>query len=107
ESYRRLREDLPTPPATGAFAAEPKKVKAWVAALPRANAQATEQALTQALEQLLAQRLEGGQRAAALEELRPAVVDSIALLEGQYANNPLPLPTDKAQAAVAAERFHL
>ena len=43
ESYRRLREDIPVPSGTGPFNADAKKVKAWVAALPRANAQATEQ----------------------------------------------------------------
>src|SRR5690606_33713116 len=107
ESYRRLREDLPAPAVGGTFAADPKKVKAWVAALPRANAQAAEQELQKALERLLAQRLEGGQRLAALEELRAAVLESIGLLEAQYATNPLPLPADKARAAGAAEQFHL
>lgn len=107
ESYRRLREDLPTPATGGTFAAEPKKVKAWVAALPRANTQATELALGQALEQLLAQRLDGGQRLAALEELRAAVLESVGLLENQFGGSPLPLPPDKARAADTAERFHL
>ncbi len=107
ESYRRLREDIPVPSGTVPFNADAKKVKAWVAALPRANAQATEQELAKALEALLAQRLDSGQRLAALEELRGAALETIALLEGQYAANPLPLPPDKARAAAAAETFHL
>jgi hypothetical protein len=107
ESYRRLREDLPVPAVAGAFSADARKVKAWIAALPRANAHAAEQELMRALELLLAQKLEGGTRLAALEELRAAVLESIGLLEGQFAGNPLPLPPDKARAASAAEHFHL
>lgn len=107
ESYRRLREDLPAPAAAGGFAADVKKVRAWISALPRANAQATEAELTRALQAFLAQKLEGGQRLAALEEMRPIVLEAVALLEGQYQNNPLPLPPDKARAAITAEIFHL
>ena len=107
ESYRRLREDLPTPSGAGGFAADVRKVKAWIAALPRANAQATEVELTRALEALLAQRLEGTQRLAALEEMRPVVQEAATLLERQYHANPLPLPPDKARAATTAEHFHL
>jgi hypothetical protein len=106
--YRRLAEDLPKPAAGGPlFAADPRKVKAWVAALPRANAQATEQELVRALGSLLGQKLDGGQRLGALEELRAAVSESVRLLESQFATNPLPLPPDKARAAATAESFHV
>lgn len=108
ESYRRLCQDLP--PAEGGaprFAADPKKVKAWVAALPRANPQAVEQEIWRALPGLLSQRLEGGQRFAALEELRPATVEAIGLLERGFTGSPLPLPPDKARAAAMAGEFHL
>ncbi len=108
DSYKRLGEDLPKPAGGAtAFAPEPRKVKAWVAALPRANALATELELTRALESLLAQKLDGAQRLGALEELRAAVIESISLLESQFATNPLPLPPDKARAASVAEGFHL
>ena len=108
DSYRRLCDDLPRGSgAPGNFAAEPRKVKAWVAALPRANAQATEQELARALDGLLAQRLDGSQRLGALEELRAAVLEAVALLERQFSANPLPLPPDKARAAAVAETFHL
>ncbi len=108
DSYRRLCDDLPRGSgAPGNFAAEPRKVKAWVAALPRANAQATEQELARALDGLLAQRLDGSQRLGALEELRAAVLEAVALLERQFGANPLPLPPDKARAAAVAETFHL
>jgi hypothetical protein len=108
DSYQRLCADLPTRQGgAAAFAAEPRKVKAWVAALPRANAQATEQELVRALESLLVQKLAGAQRLGALEELRAAVIESVNLLERQFSTNPLPLPPEKARAAALAERFHL
>jgi hypothetical protein len=107
ESYRRLREDLPVPSAAGGFVADIRKVKAWIAALPRANAAATEAELTRALQALLAQKLDSGQRLAALEEMRPVVLEAATLLERQYHANPLPLPPDKARAAITAELFHL
>lgn len=107
ESFRRLGQDLPVPATAARFAADAKKVKAWVAALPRANPQAAEQELAKALDGLAAQRLEGVTRFAALEELRPAVLESVALLERQFAGQALPLPADKARAARVAEGFHL
>ena len=107
ESYRRLCQDLP-PPVGGAvrFPAEPKKVKAWVAGLPRANPQAAEQEIARALEGLAGQRLEGGQRFAALEELRGTALEAIVLLEDGFSGSSLPLPPDKARAAAAAGKFH-
>lgn len=108
DSYRRLCQDLP--PATGGaapFPADPKKVKAWVAALPRANPQAAEQEISRALAGLLGQKLEGGQRLAALEELRDATLEAITLLERQFSGSPLPLPPDKARAATVAETLHM
>ncbi|GAB2657333.1 hypothetical protein [Arenimonas aestuarii] len=108
ESYRRLCQDLP-PPVGGAvrFPADPKKVKAWVAGLPRANPQAAEQEIARALEGLAGQRLDGGQRFAALEELRPTALEAIVLLESGFSSSSLPLPPDKARAAASAGKFHL
>jgi hypothetical protein len=107
DSYKRLGEDLPDRvDGDGVFVAEARKVKAWVAALPRANAQATGQSLSRALESLVSQRLSGTQRLGALEEMRSAVIESINLLERQFSANPLPLPPDKARAAAGAESFH-
>ncbi|PZO07311.1 MAG: hypothetical protein DCF27_11415 [Lysobacteraceae bacterium] len=107
DSYARLGEDLPDRvDGDGVFVADARKVKAWVAALPRANAQATEQSLTRALESLVSQKLSGTQRLGALEEMRAAVIESVNLLEGQFSANPLPLPPDKARAAAVAESFH-
>lgn len=109
EAYRRLREGMPEPGmnATGRFHADPKKVKAWVAALPRANAMATQQELDTALASLSSQRLEGSLRMSVMDELRGVVLESIALLEQQFAGSSLPLPPVKAQQAQHAEMFHL
>jgi cyclic-di-GMP-binding protein len=109
DAYRRLREGMPEPGmnTTGRFHADPKKVKAWVAALPRANAMATQQELDTALDSLSSQRLVGGQRLLVMDELRGVVVESIALLEQQFAGSSLPLPPAKAQQAHHAEMFHL
>jgi hypothetical protein len=111
DAYRLLREDNAEPKAaesqSGRFHTDPKKVKAWIAALPRANAQATQKELELALENLNGQKLEGVQRLALLEEMRSAVMESIGLLQQQYAGSALPLPAVKSQAAHRAEGFHV
>lgn len=108
-AYRLLREDLPDfqESVQGQFQTDPKKIRAWIEALPRANAAATQKQLRQALESIAAQKLSGGIRLAALEELRAAVMEQCRLLEGSYATSPLPLPQTLAQSANAAEVFHL
>ncbi len=109
EAYRRLREGMPElgMNTTGRFHADPKKVKVWVAALPRANAMATQQELDTALASLSSQRLEGTLRMSVMDELRAVVLESIALLEQQFSGSSLPLPPAKAQQAQHAEMFHL
>ncbi|HEX5754932.1 MAG TPA: hypothetical protein VFY12_01090 [Arenimonas sp.] len=107
--YRLLREDLPDFQASGQglFETEPKKIRAWIESLPRANAAAAQQQLRQALESIAAQKLSGGSRLAALEELRAAVLEQCRLLENSYSTSPLPLPAEQARAASSAEIFHL
>lgn len=108
-SCRLLREELPqfTRSGMGDFHADPRKVKTWVELLPRANAAGTQKQLRQALESLLMQKLPSGQRLAALEEMRPAVLEQCRLLEDSYASSPLPLLPELARAAEMAESFHL
>jgi hypothetical protein len=111
DAYRLLCQDDAAPRAaesqSGRFQTDPRKVKAWVAALPRANAQATQSELGMALENLNAQKLEGTQRLAVLEEMRSAAMESIGLLQQQYAGSALPLPAAKSMAAHRAEAFHV
>jgi hypothetical protein len=108
-SYRLLIEDMPAPQGQGTatFHADARKTKQWVAALPRANALATQQSLRQALDSLSSQKLDGSLRLTVLEELRSAVGESIGLLKGEYAGSALPLDAAKSSAAQQVEDFHL
>jgi hypothetical protein len=87
--------------------ADARKTRAWVAALPRANASATQASLAQALDRLAGQKLDGSQRLSVLEELRPAIGESLVLLRRDYAGSALPLAPPKAAAAHQVEAFHL
>jgi hypothetical protein len=109
KAYRLLGEGIPPPRGTGSdsFAADARKTRLWVAALPRANALATQQSLMQALDSLASKRLEGAQRLGVLEELRPAIGESIGLLKDEYASSPMPLDAARSHAAQQVESFHL
>jgi hypothetical protein len=108
DAYQRLREDLPTrrPPEASSFPTDPRRVKAWVDALPRANQQATLRQLTEALESMKGLRLEGPQRLLALETLRPSILDGIGLLDRSLQGSTFPLPAPKAQVAEQIQAFH-
>ena len=108
KSYRLLSEGIPPPRGLGSasFTPDPRKARAWVAALPRANALATQQSLGQALDSLAGQRLDGAQRLGVLEELRPAIGESIGLLKAEFSGSPLPLDSARAAAAQQVELFH-
>ncbi len=108
-AYRRLNDGLPSTggEALRRFPSDARNARAWVAALPRANAQATQMELSDALDSLAGQRLKGTQRLLVLEELRPAVLESIDLLKRQFIGGALPLPGLKARAAQQAETFQL
>ena len=109
QTYRLLSEGMPGPRGVGSsmFPPDARKTRAWVAALPRANGLATQQSLDQALDSLAGQRLEGSQRLSVLEELRPAIGESVGLLKREYAGSALPLAATKAAAAQQVEGFHL
>jgi hypothetical protein len=109
QSYRLLGEGIPGPRGLGGapLVADARKTRAWVAALPRANASATQASLAQALDSLAGQKLDGSQRLSVLEELRPAAGESIVLLKREYAGSALPLAAPKAAAAQQVEAFHL
>ena len=70
--YRTLNSHLPerSPPAPDALPSDPKRLRTWVEALPRANHQAYLQALSHALDDFRTRRLEGFARLDALEVLR-------------------------------------
>lgn len=107
EAYQRLRDDLPArrvPDAT-TFPTDPRRVKAWVDALPRANQQATLRQLSEALESLKGLRLEGVQRLLAMETLRSPILDSVAALDKRLLGSTFPLPPLKAQVAEQIQSF--
>jgi hypothetical protein len=107
QAYQRLREDLPArrAPDGTSFPTDPRRIKSWVDALPRANQQATLRQLADALESLAGLRLEGAQRLQALETLRPSVLDGVALLDKLLQGSTFPLPPGKAQVAEQIQAF--
>lgn len=109
QAYRLLCEGVPRgmEGAELPFAADVRRARAWVAALPRANAQTTQHELSRVLDSLYSVRLEGSQRFLLLEELRSAVIECIGMLQLQYAGTALPLPPQKAALAHQAEAFHV
>ena len=110
QTYRLLGEGLPGSSGKGgggSFAADVRKTRTWVAALPRANALATQQSLAQALDSLMGQKLDGSTRLSVLEELRPTICESIGLLKREYKGSSLPLQSLQAAAAQQVEAFHL
>ena len=100
QTYRLLSEGIPGTQglATSTFPADARKTRLWVAALPRANAVATQHSLSLALDSLAGQRLDGSQRLGVLEELRPAIGESIGLLRREYSGSALPLAPPEAPA---------
>jgi hypothetical protein len=108
DAYQRLRDDLPTrrAPDAGSFATDPRRVKAWVDALPRANQQATLRQLADALESMKGLNLDGPQRLLALETLRPSILDGIGMLDKSLQGSTFPLPPAKAQVAEQIQSFH-
>ncbi len=107
QEYRRLSDGLPArrPPDSRSFPTDPKRVKAWVSALPRANQAVAHHQLVGALQDMRELRLEAGQRLAALEVMRPAVLEAIELLDSQAQGGTLPLPPAKAKAVAELRAF--
>jgi hypothetical protein len=105
--YQRLRADLPPRQASdsSAFPSDPRRIKAWVDALPRANQQATLRQLSEALQALKGLRLEGAQRLLAMEALRASLLDGVALLDKQLQGTAFPLLPAKAQVADQLQAF--
>lgn len=107
EAYQRLRDELParhTPDGTS-FPTDPRKVKAWVDSLPRANQQSTLRQLSEALASLRSLKLDGPQRLLAMETLRPSVLDGVGLLDKLLQGTTFPLPPGKAQIAEQIQAF--
>jgi len=100
DAYRRLSQTLPArrPPGPGSFPTDPRKAKAWVDGLPRANQVATFRHLGEALGALSTTSLEGAQRLAVMEVLRGPVMEACTVLTQQVQGGSIPLPPAKARA---------
>jgi hypothetical protein len=107
DAYQRLRDNLPArrAPDGAAFPTDPRRVKVWVDALPRANQQATLRQLAEALESMRGLRLDGPQRLLAMEALRPSILDGVDLLDKSLQGSTFPLPPAKAQVAEQIQMF--
>lgn len=105
--YRDLAAGLPqrSPPGSGSFPADPRKAAAWVAALPRANQIATTEMLEQAVADLRRSRLDGGQRLAVMEVLRPLLLETIQALHRQCQGSTIPLPPAKERSFTQLQRI--
>lgn len=108
EPYQQLGEQLPerSQSAAGSFPSEPKAVARWVEELPRANPQVTLARLAEAFNQLRPRALQGNQRAAILDLLRPAVLEALQFLDRQLQTSSFPLSPQASQAAEASLNLH-
>jgi len=99
EAYRQLSEGVPARKSAGtlAFPTDGRKIKAWIDALPRANQALTHRQLDETLDALADVRLDGGQRLAVMELLRPVLLEACAALAAQVQGSSLPLPPAKAR----------
>jgi hypothetical protein len=107
EAYRRLSSSLPerAAPVAGAFASDPRALRAWVDALPMANFAIATQRLRDGLRELNRQRLDGVRRLEALEILRPSVTQLAAGTEKQIIGASFPLPPQKVELGALALAF--
>ncbi len=105
--FRTLSENLPErlPAGRDALPADPKRLYAWVDALPRANQQAYLLELARALDAFHARQLDGFARLEAMEVLRPPLLEAITLLTSRLQGSSFPLVGSKAETA--AQLIHL
>ncbi|MEO7326249.1 MAG: hypothetical protein ABIW82_15610 [Dokdonella sp.] len=107
EAYRRLKNNQPerAAPVAGAFASDPRALRAWVDALPMANFAIAAQRLRDGLRALNQQHLDGVRRLEALEIMRPAVTQLAAGTDKQIIGASFPLPPHKIELGALALAF--
>lgn len=99
--FRALSEYLPerSSALAGNLPVEPKRLKAWIEALPRANQDSLLQHLADAIQQIRNRKMEGFARFEALEILRPVLLESLVLVSGRLQGSTFPLSGQKAALA--------
>lgn len=106
EAYLRLEEALPARAATkDGFRAEPRALRAWLDALPLANITAAADEALAGLRRLNRQRVDAAQRLAALESLRPTLLQLVEAIDRQILGASFPLPEPKARFGESALEF--
>jgi cyclic-di-GMP-binding protein len=106
-AYQTLAKDRPprSDARTIAFPTDPKRVKPWIDGLPRANQTQTQRQLAEALQALGGARLDGGQRLAILEQLRPVLLEALAGMQRASHGASFPLPQAKARSMAQLQAF--
>ncbi|MEO5626764.1 MAG: hypothetical protein ABIQ70_12215 [Dokdonella sp.] len=107
EAYRRLSNNQPerTAAVAGAFASEPRALRAWLDGLPLANFAVASQRLRDGLRELNRQRLDGARRLEALELLRPVLMQLAGGTDKLIVGASFPLPPHKVELGSLALAF--
>lgn len=106
--YRIINANLPdrlTPPRN-AVPSDPKGLRAWLDALPRANQQVYLRELQRVLMEFRVQRFDGMARLEAMELLRPMLMEACNLLSSRLLGSSFPLTGAKAESAARLLSFH-
>jgi hypothetical protein len=107
--YDRLREDVGSRqrPGKDSFPTQVKAVKAWIEALPLANAGATARLLYNGLKEFNQLDVDPLQRLEILELLRTPLGFVIGGMDKHIVGQPLPLPQQKKQIGTVMRDFQL
>jgi hypothetical protein len=106
--YRIISTQLPDrfAPPRNAVPADPKGLRAWLDALPRANQQVYLRELQRVLMEFRVQRFDGMARLEAMELLRPMLMEACNLLASRLLGSAFPLTGAKAESASRLLSFH-
>ncbi|HET9048134.1 MAG TPA: hypothetical protein VFN29_04120 [Chiayiivirga sp.] len=106
--YRIISTNLPDrfAPPRNAVPSDPKGLRAWLDALPRANQQVYLRELQRVLMEFRVQRFDGMARLDAMEILRPMLLEACNLLSSRLLGSSFPLTGAKAESAARLLSFH-
>ena len=107
ESAWEVRLGIPEPELDklSLASARPRRLRAWLDALPMGDPHRSVPPLLTLLEELPRLRVDGRRRLALLEEIRPRLRQQAYTLESRYLNLPLMPPERALQAAALSHRL--